>query len=511
MKKRKYLGMLLAFCLIVSSLVGCGDNKSNSVSSNGNKELTLLYMFKTNNLNPHVDQTYIPLAAGIVETLVKVDKDLSIKPWLLESWDTKDSINWTFIVKDNVKFQDGTKLDAEMVKRNIEAVNEKNPGIKKLLDIKSMKAEGQVLKITTNKENPSLPSEFVHPNTAIINMDAKNKDSEPIGTGAFKVEKFIPNSSIQLVKNTNYWDGDVKLDKVNFQFNEDANSRIQAIQSGEADAIYRIPAESIDVLNKNTNVTVMSEPSLRCDEVMYNLDNKNLQSAEARKGLDSLIDRKEIVSKIMYDNASVTYGPYIKGVPFGINYTENPYGTKEALEHFKKAGFIVKDGKVYDKEGKTLKFKAVTYSNRPELPKIAQVIQSAANEIGIDIDIEVVEDIDQYLNDNNNWDLAVYSMITNPRGDASYLLNSAFKSNSVSNHGHINNKELDSIINKFNVCSNSQERNELAKDALKIVNDETYNSYILFSNLTAAFDTRVSNLNLSQYEYYVLNKDVDVK
>ena len=342
-------------------------------------------------------------------------------------------------------------------------------------------------------------------------MDAKNQNTDPIGTGAFKVEKFIPNSSIQLVKNSNYWDGDVKLDKVNFQFNEDANSRIQALQSGQADVIYRIPTESIGVLNKNTNVKVMSESSLRCDEVMYNQDNKILQNAEVRKGLDSLIDRKEIVNKIMDDNASVTYGPYIKGTPFSINFTENPYGTKEALEHFEKAGLKIKDGKVYNKDGNPLKLNVVTYSNRPELPKIAQVIQSKAKEVGIDMEISVVENIDQYLNDNNNWDLAVYSIITNPRGDASYFLNAAYKSNSISNHGHINNKKLDSIIDKFNTCSNTTERNELAKDALRIVNDETYSSYILFSNLTAAFDSRVSNLTLSQYEYYVLDKDVDIK
>lgn len=508
MKKKRYLGILLVFCLVISSLVGCGTNTNNTSST---KKLSLLYMFKTNNLNPHVEQTYISLAAGIVETLVKVDKNLSIKPWLLKEWDTKDSKNWTFNVRDNVTFQDGTKLDAEMVKRNIEDVMSKNPGIKKLLDIKSMKAEGQVLKITTNKENPSLPSEFVHPNTAIINMDADNKKLDPIGTGPFKIEKFIPNSSIQLVKNTNYWDGDVKLDKVNFQFNEDANSRIQALQSGQADIIYRIPPETMMVLNKNTNVTVMSEPSLRCDEIMYNQDNKILQSAEVRKGLDSLIDRKEIVNKIMDDNASVTYGPYIKGTPFSINFTENPYGTKESLEHFKKAGLKIKDNKVYDKNDNPLKLKIVTYSNRPELPKIAQVIQSKAREIGIEMDISVVENIDQYLNDNNDWDLAVYSIVTNPRGDANYFLNAAFKSNSISNHGHINNKKLDSIIDKFNVCSNAKERNELSKDALRIVNDETYSSYILFANLTAAFNSRVSNLTLSQYEYYILDKDVDVK
>ena len=510
MKKKKYLGLLLVFCLLISSLVGCGS-KNNTSSSNGNKELTLLYMFKTNNLDPHVDQYYISLAAGIAETLVKVDKDLSIKPWLLKNWDTKDSTHWTFTLKDNITFQDGTKLDAQMVKKNIEDVISKNPGIKKLLDIKSMKAEGQVLKITTNKENPSLPSEFVHPNTAIINMDAKNQNSDPIGTGAFKVEKFIPNSSIQLVKNSNYWGGDVKLDKVNFQFNEDANSRIQALQSGQADVIYRIPTESIGVLNKNTNVKVMSESSLRCDEIMYNQDNKILQNAEVRKGLDSLIDRKGIVNKIMDDNASATYGPYVKGTPFSINFTENPYGTKEALEHFKKAGLKIKDNKVYDKDGNPLKLKIVTYSNRPELPKIAQVIQSKAKELGIDMEISIVENIDQYLNDNDDWDLAVYSIVTNPRGDASYFLNAAYKADSVSNHGHINNKELNSIIDKFNTCPNPKERTELAKDALRIVNDETYSSYILFSNLTAAFNSRVSNLTLSQYEYYILDKDVDVQ
>lgn len=76
-----------------------------------------LYNFSTNSLDPHVDSSYVPLRAGITETLIRLDEEnLSIEPWLAESWDGEDGQNWTIKLREDVKFQNGKQMDAESVK-----------------------------------------------------------------------------------------------------------------------------------------------------------------------------------------------------------------------------------------------------------------------------------------------------------------------------------------------------------------------------------------------------------
>ncbi|WP_099189463.1 nickel ABC transporter substrate-binding protein [Tepidibacter mesophilus] len=515
MKTKKIASILLMLFLITMAISGCVSSKN--IGDNGTdknieeKKATYLFVFSANTLNPHIEKSYIPLRAGIVETLVKIDEDLTLKPWLLESWKSEDAKHWQFKVRDGVTFHNGTVLNANMVKSNIESVIEKNAGIKNVLNIESVEANGQILNIVIKEPNLSFPSEFVHPNTAIIDVNAPDLDTKPIGTGPFKVESFHPNASIQLVKNNKYWDGEVKLDRVNFEFNEDANARLQALQSGYADIIFKPASESIDILKNNSDITVDSVASLRSHEIIYNMKKSNMDINEFRKGLNALINRKEIVDTIMAGQASPAYGPFLEKFPFAVDYEKGEFGLDKALSNFKKAGLTVSNGKV-SINGKPLKMKIVTYASRPELPQIAQIIQSNAKKIGIEMDIYIAENIDEYLNTNNDWDISVYSLLTAPRGDASYFLNAAFAPEGVQNHGHINDTKLTTIIDKFNKCTDEKERNEFAKEAVELINKENYNSFIVYPNITSAYNNkRISGWTTSISEYYMITKDLDVK
>lgn len=230
-----------------------------------------------------------------------------------------------------------------------------------------------------------------------------------------------------------------------------------------------------------------------------------------RKGLDSLINRKEIVEGIMSGQATVAYGPFMEKLPFAIDYEKNEFGLDKALEHFKKAGLTVTNGKVSD-NGKQLKLKVVSYASRVELPQIAQIVQSNAKKLGLEIEIILVEgeNVDEYLK-NNDWDFCVYSLLTAPRGDASYYLNSCVVPGGVLNHGHINDADLISIVNKLNSCTDETKRNQVAREAVTIINQKTYNSYIAYPNVIVAYNNRVANWVTSPSEFYMITKDLDVK
>ncbi|MFC7373215.1 nickel ABC transporter substrate-binding protein [Fictibacillus iocasae] len=506
--KKKGLGLILTAALTLSACAG-GEGESKKESGSGNKEITILSNFPSETLDPHLN--YTAVRAGINETLVKINEDLELEPWLAEKWETTDNgQTWNIQIRDEISFHNGDKLDAEAVKKSLERNIEVSEAMKTALKIKEMKASGQELTIITEEPLPHLPSELVHPNTAILDSDEKDAGQKPVGTGPFEPVSFAAGSKLELKRYADYWDGKAKLDRAVFTFNEDANARTLALQSGDADIVYRPAIESINKLKEDNTIKTEVVPSLRTHLLMYNTQNPELNDLNVRKAFDYLIDRKETADSIMAGQASVAEGPFLSAFPFTPEYEKKEYSVKKTLTHFEKAGFEVKDGKVL-KEGKPFSLNVLTYAYRPELPLIAQMLQSEAKQLGITINIQQVENIDEYIAQKGDWDLATYSLITSPRGDASYFLNSAYREGGAINPGKIADEKLASTITDLNKTLVEDERNKLAKKAVSIIDSERLHSFIVHPNNFAAYKSNVENWRLSKSEYYILTKDVDVK
>ncbi|MUK60143.1 staphylopine-dependent metal ABC transporter substrate-binding protein CntA, partial [Pseudomonas aeruginosa] len=112
--------MLLASGLI---LTGCGGNKGLEEKKE-NKQLTYTTVKDIGDMNPHVYGGSMSAESMIYEPLVRNTKD-GIKPLLAKKWDvSEDGKTYTFHLRDDVKFHDGTPFDADAVKKNIDAVQE---------------------------------------------------------------------------------------------------------------------------------------------------------------------------------------------------------------------------------------------------------------------------------------------------------------------------------------------------------------------------------------------------
>jgi peptide/nickel transport system substrate-binding protein len=511
--KKAFIHAMIIFSLLLSAC-SLSSGKTGTIKKEMNepvnkKELTFLSNFPSETLDPHLNWT--PLRAGVVETLVKINEELELEPWLAEKWETKDNgLTWFFTIRNNVTFQNGKKLDAEAVKNSLVRNIDVSEAMKASLKIKYIEASGQTMTIRLEQPLPEFPSELVHPNAAILDVSEPNIEQDPIGTGPFKVVGFEAGSKLEVEKFDDYWDGEVQLDRAILTFNEDANARTSALQSGDADIVYRPALESLHALEQDSTNVIDIVPSLRTHLLMYNTTNDALKDINIRKVFDTLINRDEVVKEIMAGQAEVAEGPFLKDFPFTPAYEKKEYGIDLAKTFLKAAGYEIQGGKAV-KDGKPLKFKLYTYSYRPELPLISQVIQSNAKKIGIDIEIRVVENIDEYLAKKEDWDLATYSLNTAPRGDASYFLNSAYMAGGAMNPGYVQNKELSSLIEKLNQTVDEEERNHLAKEAIAIIDRERLHTFIVHPSNFTAYKSHVQNWTISKSEYYVLTKDTGVK
>ncbi|MTH54425.1 ABC transporter substrate-binding protein [Bacillus mangrovi] len=499
----------ISISLLVAALLLLGAcSKETTQSADTKKDLTFISNFPSETLDPHLNFT--TLRAGIAETLLKVNEEQEIVPWIAESWKTDDNgLSWTFIIKEGVTFHNGEKVDAKAVKESLERNIEVSEAIKASLKIKSMKADKQTLTVKLENPLPQFPSELVHPNTAIVDSATENMEQKPVGTGPFKVKSFAPNSKLVLEKNKDYWDGKPKLDEVTLTFNEDENARTAALQSGEADVAYRPALESLESLKSGSFKTDIVT-GLRDQFLMFNFNEPLFQDLNVRKAFNLLLDRTEVAEQTLAGLAAPAEGPFVPDSPFSPDYEEKTFSIEGAKDELKKAGFQWKNGTAYQ-DGKPVEMKLLTYSYRPELPLMAQLLQANAKELGIKIDIQLAENIDEYMAEKEDWDLATYSMISDPRGDAAYFLNAVYMDGGAMHHSSIKQDELTGKIQQLNETVDEKQRDALAQEAAAIIDREVLHSFIVNPENFVSYTDRVLNWQTSKSEYYVITKDLDVK
>ncbi|MEH7606823.1 nickel ABC transporter substrate-binding protein [Priestia megaterium] len=507
MKKR--ISLLCLTLAAIGLLAACSSNSASTEEKSKKKSLTFVSNFPSDTLDPQLN--YTTVRAGIAETLVKVNEQLQIEPWLSKKWKTEDDgTTWVFEIRDGITFQNGKDLNAEAVKHSLERTIKESEAMKSALKIKEMKASGQILTITTTEPLATLPSELVHPNTAIIDVDAPDTKSKPVGTGPFKVASFKPDNEMKVKKYKEYWGGEPKLDEVVLTFNDDENARTSALQSGEADIVYRPAIESLNTLKKDSSIVVDIQPSLRNQMLFYNSRQEAFKDKNVRKAFDVLLNPKDVVDTALAVQGSPANGPFLKSLDFSNDQKTKTYGPSEAQKYLEKAGYILKDGKAI-KNGKQLSFKLVTYPYRPELPLMSQMLQSEAKKIGVKIDIQQVENMDEYMTTKNDWGIVTYSLVTAPRGDAGYFFNALYMEGGAFNVGDFHEPALTSIINKLNKTVDQKKRNKLARQAGEIAEKETLHSSIVHPNNFVAYRKNVENWVTTKSEYYVITKDLDVK
>ncbi|WP_139489442.1 nickel ABC transporter substrate-binding protein [Brevibacillus dissolubilis] len=518
------LFMLLAGCAAQSSGPQASDGQGFGQSSGagesaeetgaGAKSLTLLFNFAASSLDPASDKKFISIRAGVTETLVKLDEKLGLQPWLATKWEQTDAKTWVFTIRDQVTFHDGSKLDAAAVKASLERGIAQSKSLAAALKVESIQADGQTLIVQTKEPNPVFPSELVYPFAAVINVKAQAAVSDaPVGTGPFAVKAFTPDAEVQLKRYDGYWNGAAKLAEATFKFNSDANARLLALQSEEADIVYHLPYESLSVVQSQPSVKVESVSSLRNHFLIYNMQQPHLQDLRVRQAVDALIDRNSIVQNIMQGHATVAVGPFHPQFSFHPQSEGAVYDPAKAKGLLAMAGWTADSGATgkLTKGGQPLTLKLVTYQGRPELPLIAQLIQAEAAKAGIGIEIQMVENPDEYLAEKTDWDLALYSSLTAPRGDAGYFLNSAYMPEGALTYGKANLPELTRLIEQLNITVDLAKRDELARQAVEVIQTQLPQSFIVHPNMGIGVNQRVINWKPGLEEYYLLTNTMDVK
>ena len=167
-KKKRWLAALLTGCMAAALLTGCGGGNQSA----GDK--TTLKVGVTNfadSLEPTENAFgWVVVRYGMGETLTQFDEKMNIQPWLAESWEiSDDKLTWIFKIRD-VKFSNGRPLTAAAVKASLERTFAKNTRAATFFKYTNMEADGQTLKITTEKPAPSMLGYLADPLFLIVDV-----------------------------------------------------------------------------------------------------------------------------------------------------------------------------------------------------------------------------------------------------------------------------------------------------------------------------------------------------
>jgi peptide/nickel transport system substrate-binding protein len=516
MKNIQYRTLVLWTTLfsLMFLLVGC-TSTSEKVSENAPREklsktatndgtLTMAYTWNPGGLDPHSRDSWFVMRSGVGETLIRLNDQLQPTSWLAKEWEQKDEITWLFNLQKNVTFHNGKVMDAESVKNSLQRTLAENPKAKDLLQIESIEVMNSYeLKIITKKQNPALIANLADPSTIILDVS----DIKAF-TGAFKVKEFTKDVSLVVERFEGYWGEKALLSKVVIKFITDGNTRLMALQSGDVDVATDLPIDSLSLLENDNKLQILSASSVRTHMLLFNMNSPLFEDVTYRRVVDMIIPREEMVNFVMKGYGTVANSPFADVLPFGK--VEQNQGNQSVEQVMTQSGWQKNNDGIWEKQGKAFEATLLTYPQRPELSIMAEIIQAELLNVGIKVNIRQVESIDDALS-NDDWDVAMYSMLTAHTGDPGYFLNIFYKSSSNSNVSRYASNSLDSVIDKLNITSDVTKRNELAIQAQTIINKDIPQSFIVHPKTIMGARVEVKGFTPNPVEYYYINPQMQIK
>lgn len=462
-------------------------------------------------LNPEVAyQGWSAIRYGVAETLVKFSQHMEVEPWLADTYEVVDPHTVKFHIRDGVAFSNGKALTGEAVKASFEALLAKHDRAASDLKIRQITAQGQQVTIQSEHPTAVLLTYLADPYSAIIDVEAGEKDRIVIGTGPFKATE-VTDSIVKLVRNDTYWDGKAKLDGVEVQRITDGDTLTMALQRGDIDAAQGLPYSSIDLFNNNTNYHISSAATSRVYQMAFNFKSPAVQDQRVREAIAMSINKADFVSVLLKGNGLVATGPFPNTTALGQMTLQAPiYDLSKAKALLAEAGYVDTDGDGYvEKDGKPLVIRWLTYTSRQELPLLAEMAQSSLKEIGIKVEVNATDSYQSSLK-QGNFDIFVKAFVTAPTGEGSYYFKTNVLPGAVDNVGSYVNERISELDKQLDQTVDPVARQAIFQEMTQQVLNDSAFVYVAFLKMNLVTKATVSHFEAYPSDYYEINKDIDI-
>jgi peptide/nickel transport system substrate-binding protein len=437
----------------------------------------------------------------VYEPLVRYGHGGVIEPGLAESWEVgDDGKSYTFHLRRGVKFSDGTDFNADNV---IAAASRWDPerfsspmtGIEKI--------DSYTVKISFRESRYPCIIELTYPRpfriAAPSSFDSGGKFIKPVGTGPWMLENNIIGEEVVLVPNPHYYGEKPGLSKMIFRKVTEGQSRLMALQSGDADiSLGDLPAEADDIIRQSPHLTMLNVSGSMGFYLLLNDENSFLQDLNLRKALNYGVDKTSIVKHIMNEAAAPAKGLFPETVPYvtAENSPGYPFDPDRSKALLADAGYKDSNGDgILEKNGIPLSlrltFQAEEYASWKSM---CEFLQAEFRKIGIDIRLEQLESSAYYdaIWSNRDFDIIIYRTyedIWNPHG---FLRDQFWTAGpkSVSWTDFKLGADIDAVLG----IQDEPARQSAYDQIFKYIHDNAYTAPLIYPNIQYCYNTRLRNL-----------------
>jgi peptide/nickel transport system substrate-binding protein len=352
-----------------------------------------------------------PLDVNIFDTLVWLTPDFKVTPDLATKWEiSPDGKTYTFTLRDDVTFHDGTPFDAAAVVANINYIADKNTQSKVALGLlgpctSATATAKYTVQIACATPYAPLLAQLGEPYAGIQSPKAmqdygKDLGLHPTGTGPFSFVSYTPNQSIVLKRNDAYkWappatghTGPPDIAQITFQIVTSPQARVSQFQSGQSDMMQETPGVFWNALQKLDRYTALPVPISGLGIFMpINASKFPTDDIAVRRAILYAVDKIGAIQLADAGAHPPSNEPLAKGMIGYDPSLENlyPYDPAKA-EAILKADGWTKPGEYWEKDGKTLSILLTAISTSTEYPLIAQAVQGYLRKVGMDASVQLM-------------------------------------------------------------------------------------------------------------------------
>jgi peptide/nickel transport system substrate-binding protein len=483
------MGAILAACggankvgtSSASSSAAGGSSTSSGAPTKGGT-LKLAMQTPATAINPLIvdDAGGLNMLAQTGEFLVfDNNQKLSLEPMLATKWaPSKGGSVWTFTLRPNVKFHDGSPMTADDVVYSIqELANPKNASNALSTFANVLKPDG-VMKVddTTvafhleapNGNFPYLVSSDNY-NAIIVpkGTDYAKWQKTFVGTGPFKLQSYTTNTGANFTANPAYWGGAPNLASTAFSFYTSQQPQILALQGGQVDVIVQFVVQGAQSLLNNSSYNVIKLKSSGHRELSMRNDQSPFTDKRVRQAIALSLDRPGMVKALLAGD-----GDLGNDSPFAPKFPSTDTSIPQRTQDISKAKQLL--SAAGHPNGFSTQLATEQYE---EIPQLAQVIAEAASKIGVKISLKVETQANYYGKatfGNSDWLDATMSLVDyGDRGVPNVFLDAPLLSNGTWNAAHFKNPTYDNLVKQYTAAVDLQTQKTIAGKIQNLLLDET--------------------------------------
>jgi peptide/nickel transport system substrate-binding protein len=515
------LGAVGLAVVVASGLAGAGPAPGGSISYATNREPDML------DVNVGSSRYDRWVTAQIYDQLLAMDRSGRILPWLAESWEVSpDKRVYTFKLRRGVEFHDGTPFNAAAVKVNFDRIVD--PATKSTSAIgllgeydRTEAVDPLTVRVHFRRAHPGFLANVTDVTLGIQSPAAMQRFGadyvrNPVGTGPFVFKEWQRRNRIVLAKNPKYaWGppwakhtGPAYLDEVVFRIIPEDGSRVAALESGQIDAIGRVPPQNAAVMRVDRRWNVVNSVLPGTGVILVvNGRRPPTNDPAMRRALEHMMNVDE-ASRIAYfsqwfpHRGSVLSSPNPYFANLGRTFPYNPQRAEQILEE---AGWRKGTDGIRTKGGVRAELVYIGFPSA-ETTRTMEWMGANLRQIGVDLRIrELDTGAIHVARQRGEHNLAHLTFIFLDPGFLRTLFHSE-NSGGGWNFYHEKDAQIDQWLEAGQVEANDARRAEIYANAQKRLLEQGYILPVVYQHQISAHKAAITDLVmypvLGEYPYF---------